>query len=97
MFSGGEKDLANLCLRLSLSQNMSNLTWRKGINFLVLDEILWSQDIERREEILANLKTLEDVFSQIILISHVEDIKDYASNLIEIVNISKNESKIEIR
>ncbi|MCT4616823.1 MAG: SMC family ATPase [Candidatus Gracilibacteria bacterium] len=94
MFSGGEKDLANLCLRLSLAQNMSNLTSKKAINFLILDEILGSQDNERREEILANLKGLEEIFSQIILISHVDDIKDYASNLIEVKNVSKNRSEI---
>jgi exonuclease SbcC len=94
MFSWWEKDLANLCLRLSLAQNMSNLTSKKAINFLILDEILWSQDNERREEILANLKGLEEIFSQIILISHVDDIKDYASNLIEVKNVSKNRSEI---
>jgi len=43
-FSGGEEDLANLCLRLSISEV---ITERAGglFNFIILDEIFGSQDI----------------------------------------------------
>lgn len=93
LFSGGERDLANLCLRLSLWQNLSLNRWNP-INFLVLDEVLWSQDKERQQNILANLKKLEHKFSQIILISHLEEIKDLATNLIEVRALNKEESGV---
>jgi exonuclease SbcC len=97
LYSGWEKDLANLCLRLALSQNLTNNTWKNQINFMVLDEVLWSQDFERRNNILASLKWLEDKFSQIILISHVDEIKDIASSLVEVESINKYESKISLK
>lgn len=94
LYSWGERDLANLCFRLSLWQNLTSSKWNP-INFLVLDEVLASQDKERQQNILINLKKLENKFSQIILISHLEEIKDLATNLIEIKAISREESKVD--
>lgn len=93
LYSGWERDLANLCLRLSLWQNLTSLKWNP-INFLVLDEVLASQDKERQQNILINLKKLENKFSQIILISHLEEIKDLATNLMEIKAINREESRV---
>lgn len=93
LYSGGERDLANLCFRLSLGQNLSQ---RRGnpINFLVLDEVLGSQDKERQQNILINLKKLENKFSQILLISHVDEIKEFATNLIEVQSVNREESRV---
>ena len=55
LYSGWERDLANLCLRLSLWQNISYNN-SNPINFLILDEVLASQDKERQQNILINLK-----------------------------------------
>lgn len=93
LYSWWEIDLANLCLRLSLWQNLTSSKWNP-INFLVLDEVLASQDKDRQQNILINLKKLENKFSQIILISHLEEIKDLATNLIEIESINREESKV---
>lgn len=93
LYSGWERDLANLCLRLSLGQNLTSSKWNP-INFLVLDEVLASQDKERQQNILINLKKLENKFSQIILISHLEEIKDLATNLIEIKALNREESVV---
>lgn len=94
MYSGWEQDLANFCFRIALSQNITLLNSWNHINFMVLDEVLWSQDIWRRWNILASLKKLEDKFSQIILISHMDEVKDLATNLIEISAKNKFESEI---
>ncbi len=84
-FSGGEKDLSSLCLRLAISQLMSesaslaNLTDNSGFNepgFIVLDEIFGSQDPTRKNNILQALAKLSNQFRQIFLITHIEDIKD---------------------
>ncbi len=94
LFSGWEKDLANLCLRLALGQNLTTTNTKNSINFLVLDEVLWSQDKQRQQNILANLKKLEHKFSQILLVSHLEDIKEFSTNLIEVKEKNKDESEI---
>jgi len=94
LYSGGEQDLANLCLRIALWQNLSITNSWNMINFLILDEVLGSQDNKRQENILIALKKLETKFSQIILISHIDWLKDAGDNLIEVKNINNLESEI---
>lgn len=93
LYSGWERDLANLCLRLSLWQSITNNN-SNFINFLILDEILASQDKSRQQNILINFKKLEQKFSQIFLISHVDDIKEMATNMIEVKQKNIDESFI---
>ncbi len=89
-FSGGEEDLANLCLRLAISEV---ITERAGglFNFIILDEIFGSQDMMRRQNIMKALNGLSSKFRQIFLITHIEDIKNYMEN---IILVSENESGI---
>lgn len=75
-FSGGEQDLVNLCLRVAISQIISEQNSRTGINFIALDEIFGSQDAGRKENILKALNNLSGQFRQIFLITHHEDLKD---------------------
>ena len=78
-FSGGEEDLANLCIRLAISEVISE---RAGglFNFIILDEIFGSQDLIRRQNIMKTLGNLTSKFRQIFLITHVEEIKNYMEN-----------------
>ena len=89
-FSGGEEDLANLCLRLAISEV---ITERAGgvFNFIILDEIFGSQDIYRRQNILKALSGLSSKFRQIFLITHIDEIKDDMEN---IIYVSENETGI---
>jgi exonuclease SbcC len=82
-FSGGEKDLANLCLRLAISLTLAD---RAGSDygFIVLDEIFGSQDNVRKMNIMRSLASLNKRFRQIFLITHVEDIKDEVENVITV-------------
>ena len=82
-FSGGEEDLANLCIRLAISEI---LTERAGsiFNFIILDEIFGSQDIFRRRNIIKALHGLSQKFRQIFLITHIEDIKNDMENTITV-------------
>ncbi len=93
-FSGGEADVANLCLRLSISQLIAESS---GIEtgFIILDEIFGSQDIHRKSSILEALNRLSKQFRQIILITHVEDIKDTVENIIEVVENEEGISSIK--
>jgi len=83
--SGGEIDLVALAVRLALAQVVSDRHGSGGPGFLILDECFASQDAQRRQSILASLRTLRDVYSQIFLISHVENIEDAADMVIAVV------------
>ncbi|MCX5726542.1 MAG: SMC family ATPase [Candidatus Saganbacteria bacterium] len=92
-FSGGESDLANLCLRLAISQLITASSGIEG-GFIILDEIFGSQDLIRKSSIMEALARLQKQFRQIILISHVEDIKDKLEDVIEVVESEEGISQV---
>jgi len=75
VISGGEEDLSNLVLRLAISQMIAD---RSGQTFslLVLDEVFGSLDEARRKNVVDLLRRLQDRFEQVILITHIEGVKD---------------------
>ncbi|MCG3121074.1 MAG: Chromosome partition protein Smc [bacterium] len=75
-FSGGEQDVANLCLRVAISQVIAQRTGKPPLQFIVLDEIFGSQDEERKLLMLSTLQQLSQYFRQIFLITHIESIKE---------------------
>ncbi|MBX7138715.1 MAG: SMC family ATPase [Oligoflexia bacterium] len=83
IISGGEEDILNLCVRLALSQM---LTERAGhaMSLLVLDEVFGSLDEGRRANVLALLERLGTRFEQIILITHLDDLKEAVRHLVYI-------------
>jgi exonuclease SbcC len=83
VISGGEEDLANLVLRLAISQMIAE---RAGQPFslLVLDEIFGSLDDTRRQNVVALLRGLQDRFEQVILITHVDDVRDGLDQVLEV-------------
>jgi DNA repair protein SbcC/Rad50 len=95
-FSGGEEDLANLCLRLAISEV---ITERAGgiFNFIILDEIFGSQDYLRRQNIMKALNGLSSKFRQIFLITHIEDVKNDMENIIYVTENEENVSSIKIK
>jgi exonuclease SbcC len=83
VISGGEEDLANLVLRLAISQMIAE---RAGQPFslLILDEIFASLDDLRRASVLELLRHLQDRFEQVILITHVESVRDMLDHVISV-------------
>jgi exonuclease SbcC len=75
VLSGGEEDLANLVLRLAISQMIAE---RAGQNFslLILDEVFGSLDEARRFNVVELLRGLQDRFEQVILITHIEPVRE---------------------
>lgn len=90
-FSGGEQDLASLCLRIAISQELTERAGSSGPRFIVLDEVFGSQDGERKSAILDAFAEISQEFRQIILITHIEDIKD-ALPYVAHVRDDRNES-----
>ncbi len=89
VISGGEEDLANLVLRLAISQMIAE---RAGQPFslLVLDEIFGSLDELRRANVLDLLRKLQDRFEQIVLITHIESVRD---GLDHVIGVSYDEER----
>jgi exonuclease SbcC len=83
VISGGEEDLANLVLRLAISQMIAE---RAGQPFslLILDEIFASLDELRRASVVELLRHLQDRFEQVILITHVESVRDMLDHVITV-------------
>ncbi|KAA0008944.1 MAG: SMC family ATPase [Thermoplasmata archaeon] len=94
-FSGGEEDLANLCIRLAISEMLAD---RAGgeFNFIILDEIFGSQDANRRRNIISALNLLSNRFRQIFIITHIEDVKQFVNNAISVYEIEDGTSKIKM-
>lgn len=83
VLSGGEEDLAYLVLRLAVSQMIAE---RSGQSFslLVLDEVFGSLDETRRFNVLDLLRRLGDRFEQVMLITHIETVRDGLDNVITV-------------
>ncbi len=95
-FSGGEQDLANLCLRIAISQVVAERSGRLPVQCIVLDEVFGSQDAQRQPLILDALNRLQSQFRQIFIISHVEQIKDILPVIYEINMVDEFESRAQI-
>jgi len=95
-FSGGESDLANLCLRLAISQVVAKQAGHGGFRFIALDEIFGSQDTERKINILSALHELSNQFRQILLVTHIEDIKDAMEHVIQVYEGEDGISHVEV-
>lgn len=93
-FSGGEGDLANLCLRLAVSQVVAERAGTDGFGFLALDEVFGSQDDVRKGNILRGLKALGGRFRQILLITHVGDVKDSTEHVLRVEALEDGTSRV---
>jgi exonuclease SbcC len=75
VISGGEEDLANLVLRLAISQMIAERAGQ-AFSLLILDEVFGSLDETRRHNVVELLRHLHDRFEQVILITHIESVRE---------------------
>lgn len=83
VISGGEEDLVSLSLRLAISEMIADRAGQP-LSLLVLDEVFGSLDEERRQSVLDLLRGLSDRFPQVIVVSHIEGIRDAADRVIRV-------------
>jgi exonuclease SbcC len=83
-FSGSEVDLANLALRVAISEHVRLLSGGT-VGLLVLDEVFGPLDEERKARMLQALERLRARFRQILVVTHSPDIKDQLPHAIEVV------------
>jgi DNA repair exonuclease SbcCD ATPase subunit len=82
-FSGSETDLANLALRVAISEHVR---FQSGgaVGLLVLDEVFGPLDDERKERMLLALERLKGRFRQVLVVTHDTAIKEQLPNAIQV-------------
>lgn len=83
VISGGEEDLANLVLRLAISQMIAERAGQ-AFSLLVLDEVFGSLDTTHQHAVVSLLRGLQDRFEQVILITHVDEIREGFDQVMEV-------------
>ncbi len=83
MYSGGEAFRVNLALRIALSRVLSQRTGEVQ-STLFIDEGFGTQDGSGRERIVDAISSIDDKFDMIIVITHLDDLKDMFPARIEV-------------
>ena len=83
VISGGEEDLANLVLRLAISEMIAERAGQ-AFSLLILDEVFGSLDDARRHNVVDLLRRLQDRFEQVILITHIESVREGLDRVITV-------------
>jgi exonuclease SbcC len=91
VISGGEEDVVNLALRLAISQMVAERAGQP-LSLLVLDEIFGGLDDARRQGAIALLRRLSDRFPQVVLITHIESVKEGADHVVRVAADSRTRS-----
>jgi DNA repair exonuclease SbcCD ATPase subunit len=85
-FSGSETDLANLALRVAISEHV-RFQAGGAVGLLVLDEVFGPLDDDRRERMLLALERLRGRFRQVLVVTHATEVKEQLPNAIEVLKL----------
>jgi exonuclease SbcC len=85
-FSGSEVDLANLALRVAISEHVR---FQSGgaVGLLVLDEVFGPLDDDRKERMLLALERLKGRFRQVLVVTHDTAIKDQLPHAVQVTKL----------
>ncbi|PKO04899.1 MAG: hypothetical protein CVU41_14960 [Chloroflexi bacterium HGW-Chloroflexi-3] len=83
MFSGGEAFRINFAIRLALSQVLAKRSGAR-LQTLVIDEGFGSQDHSGRSRLVETINQVKRDFSKILIITHLEELKDAFPGRIEV-------------
>ena len=82
-FSGSETDLANLAVRVAISEHVRLLSGG-SVGLLVLDEVFGPLDEDRKARMLNALERLKGRFRQVLVVTHDDSIKAELPHAIEV-------------
>jgi exonuclease SbcC len=82
-FSGSEIDLANLALRVAISEHI-HFQSGGSVGLMVLDEVFGPLDEDRKARMLLALERLRGRFRQVLVVTHDSGIKEQMPNAIEV-------------
>lgn len=88
LYSGGEAFRVNFAIRLAISKLLTRRAGAK-LQFLVVDEGFGTQDTQGRSRIVEVLDAIKNDFEKIVIITHLEELKEEFPVRIE---VSKNSS-----
>ncbi|MDP9071780.1 MAG: hypothetical protein M3N68_11005 [Actinomycetota bacterium] len=86
-FSGSEVDLANLALRVAISEHVRLLSGG-AVGLLVLDEVFGPLDEDRKARMLGALERLRGRFRQVLVVTHDDSIKAELPNAVEVTKLA---------
>jgi len=91
MYSGGEAFRINFAIRLALSEILAQ---RKGarLQTLVIDEGFGSQDAQGRQRLIEAINLVKKDFAKILVITHLDELKDSFPNRIEVEKTERGSS-----
>lgn len=84
MYSGGEAFRVNFAVRIALSKLLARRAGTQ-LQTLVIDEGFGSQDGQGREKLVGAIRSIQDDFEKILVITHIEELKDEFPTRINIV------------
>ena len=82
-YSGGEQFRINFALRIALSRLLARRAGAQ-LSTLIIDEGFGSQDAGGRERLVEVIHAIQDEFARILVITHVEELRDAFPTRIEI-------------
>ncbi len=84
LFSGGEAFRINFAVRIALSKLLARRAGAQ-LQTLIIDEGFGSQDEQGRERLIAAIRSIEYDFEKILVITHIQDLKDEFPSRIEVM------------
>lgn len=75
LYSGGEAFRVNFAIRIAMSKLLTRRAGAK-LQFLVIDEGFGTQDVEGRSRIVEVLDAIKNDFEKILVITHLEELKE---------------------
>ena len=94
MFSGGEAFRINFAIRIALSKLLAR---RAGtpLRTLIIDEGFGTQDSTGLEKLKEAITSIQDDFDKIIIITHIEELRDAFPTRIDVIKTAKG-STLEV-
>ncbi|MBI2995856.1 MAG: SMC family ATPase [Candidatus Melainabacteria bacterium] len=93
LYSGGEAFKIDFALRLALSKLLANRAGAK-LQTLIIDEGFGSQDTAGRERLVEVIRSIQDEFELILVVTHLEELKEAFQTQIQ---VTKDDEGSKIR
>ncbi len=94
MYSGGEAFRVNFAIRIALSRLLARRVGAQ-LRTLIVDEGFGSQDAAGRERLVEAIHAIKDDFDRIIVITHIDELKDAFPVRIEVTKTDQG-SQIQV-
>ncbi|GAJ09408.1 unnamed protein product, partial [marine sediment metagenome] len=95
LYSGGEAFRIDFSLRIALSKLLTRRTGTK-LRTLVMDEGFGTQDEEGIDNLVQAIQSISEDFDKILVITHLESLKDVFPVRIEVTKLPEIGSRFEI-